>query len=119
MRSVETAEAEANVGLVGDRYHGTRHRHVTVQSAEELAEADALHHGPIRPEDTRRNITISSGRVPVVPGDRMSLGEIEVEVVRIAAPCELMDVLIGSVSELERGCWQLRQWIVEQLQEAQ
>jgi hypothetical protein len=32
MRAVETVLAEAGTGLVGDRYHGSRHRHVTIQS---------------------------------------------------------------------------------------
>ncbi len=52
-RSVPSVEAEAGAGLVGDRYHGSRHRHVTVQSLPEL------------------------------------------EVVRIAAPCRLLDDNLG------------------------
>ena len=39
MRSVEHATVEAAKGIVGDRYHGTRHRHVTVQSAAALRAA--------------------------------------------------------------------------------
>ena len=35
-RSVDLVEAEAGVGLVGDRYHGSRHRHYTVQAYDEL-----------------------------------------------------------------------------------
>jgi hypothetical protein len=31
-KSVPSAEAEAGVGLVGDRYHGSRHRHLTRQA---------------------------------------------------------------------------------------
>ncbi|MDF3046191.1 MAG: hypothetical protein K0R30_2419, partial [Ornithinibacter sp.] len=30
MRAVVMVHAEAGAGLVGDRYHGTRHRHVSV-----------------------------------------------------------------------------------------
>ena len=37
MRDIERVHAEAGAGLVGDRYHGSRHRHVSVQSATELA----------------------------------------------------------------------------------
>src|SRR5688572_10386380 len=39
MKSVASVVAEAGKGIVGDRYHGTRHRHVSVQSATSLAEA--------------------------------------------------------------------------------
>ena len=39
MRSIESVVAEAGIGLVGDRYHGSRHRHVTIQSQELLDRA--------------------------------------------------------------------------------
>ena len=39
----DRVRAQAGAGLVGDSYHGSRHRHVSVQSASELAESsDAL-----------------------------------------------------------------------------
>lgn len=95
MRSVASVEAEAGKGLVGDRYHGTRHRHVTVQSAADLAEAAAELGAPIEPESTRRNITISHGAIPTKPGERLAIGDVELEVVRIAAPCKLLDDVIG------------------------
>ena len=37
MRAVDRATVEAGKGIVGDRYHGTKHRHVTVQSATAYA----------------------------------------------------------------------------------
>lgn len=43
--------------IVGDRYHGTRH--MTVQSAERLAEAAAELGVPVLPQCTRRNVTVS------------------------------------------------------------
>ena len=89
------AEIEAGVGIVGDRYHGTRHRHVTVQSATALAEAADDLGTPIDPGTTRRNITISHGDVPTKPGTRIRVGDVELEVVRIAAPCRLLDDVIG------------------------
>lgn len=95
MRAVDAVEAEAGRGLVGDRYHGTKHRHVTVQSGEALAEAATAHGAPIDAADTRRNITVSAGIVPSTPGHRFTVGEVEVEVVRIAAPCKLLDDVIG------------------------
>ena len=39
MQSQEQVEVEAGKGIVGDRYHGTRHRHDTVQSRESLHDA--------------------------------------------------------------------------------
>jgi MOSC domain-containing protein YiiM len=99
MKPVPSVEAEAGAGLVGDRYHGSRHRHVTVQSAQSLAEAEAEFGHPIDPAATRRNITISHGIVPSRPGDRLTIGSgdqvVELEVVRIAAPCKLLDDVIG------------------------
>jgi MOSC domain-containing protein YiiM len=95
MKAVDAVEAEAGKGLVGDRYHGTRHRHVTVQSAADLAEGAEELGSPIDPASTRRNITISHGAIPTKPGERMAIGDVELEVVRIAAPCKLLDDVIG------------------------
>lgn len=94
-RSVGSVEAEAGVGLVGDRYHGTKHRHVTVQSLDDLAVAEEALGRPIDPGLTRRNITLDHGPVPTRPGDRMRIGDVELEVVRIAAPCRLLDDWLG------------------------
>lgn len=91
MRSVEEAEIEAGKGIVGDRYHGARHRHLTVQSLADLVAAGEELGHPIDPSATRRNITISGGEIPTRPGDRVRIGEVELEVVRIAAPCTLLD----------------------------
>lgn len=95
MRAVETVGVEAGKGLVGDRYHGSRHRHLTVQSVEELAEAAARHGGPIDPGLTRRNVTLDVGRLPRTPGHRFRIGSIVLEVVRDAAPCKLLDDALG------------------------
>lgn len=98
MKAVTEVEAEAGCGLVGDRYHGSKHRHVTVQSAAALAEAAADLGRPVDPGTTRRNITVSGpnhGDVPSRPGDRMRIGTVELEVVRIAAPCKLLDDAVG------------------------
>lgn len=95
MKAVEEVSVEAGKGILGDRYHGTRHRHVTVQSAEGLDAAAEQHGSPIDPGQTRRNITIANGDVPSKPGDRITIGTVELEVVRIAAPCKLLDDVIG------------------------
>jgi len=94
-RPVDSVFAEEGKGLVGDRYHGTRHRHVTIQSQQRLDEAAAdLGHG-FDPGATRRNITVDGGDIPTAPGTRLHIGDVELEVVRVAAPCRLLDDDIG------------------------
>jgi len=94
-KPVARVVAEAGMGLVGDRYHGAPLRQVTVQATGELAEAAARIGRPIDPGRTRRNITISADAVPRTPGHRWSIGEVELEVTRDAAPCTLMEELFG------------------------
>ena len=100
MQSRDAVDVEAGKGIVGDRYHGTRHRHVTVQTRTELEEAAAEHGGPIEPRFTRRNVTLSSGRLDRTPGARMRLGAVELEVVRDAAPCKLLEDDLGRDARL-------------------
>ncbi|ROR90769.1 MOSC domain-containing protein [Nocardioides aurantiacus] len=95
VRAVTEVVAEAGAGLVGDRFHGTRHRHVSLQSATDLdAAADELGR-PVEPGGTRRNVTLSHGEVPTEPGARVRIGDVELEVVRLAAPCRLMEDSLG------------------------
>lgn len=96
MVPVADALVETAAGLVGDRYHGSRHRQLSVQSLEELAAAAADLGRPIDPLLTRRNVTIGSGAVPRTPGHRWRVGPVLLEVVRAAAPCRLLDDTIGS-----------------------
>ncbi|GCD88231.1 MOSC domain-containing protein [Nocardioides sp. LS1] len=95
MRAQERIEVETGRGIVDDRYHGARHRQVTVQSHESLLEASLAFGAPVPPELTRRNITISDGVVPAAPGSRLRIGGVLLEVVRVAAPCKLLDDTIG------------------------
>ena len=95
MRAVDVVEVEAGRGIVGDRYHGTRHRHVTVQSQDALDEASRLHGSVVEPALTRRNLTVSDGVVPREPGARIRIGDVLLEVVPVAAPCKLLDDTIG------------------------
>jgi MOSC domain-containing protein YiiM len=94
-KAVESVVAEAGKGLVGDRYHGTRHRHVTVQAQPDLDAAAADLGAPVPAGATRRNVTISAGPVPTRPGTRVRVGDALLEVVRLAAPCRLMDDHVG------------------------
>ncbi len=95
MRAVERATVETGRGIVGDRYHGTRHRHVTVQSASALQAATEAFGADVPAELTRRNLTIDEGDVPTAPGSLIRVGNVLLEVVRVAAPCKLLDDTIG------------------------
>ncbi|MDX6359235.1 MAG: hypothetical protein QOH37_2289 [Nocardioidaceae bacterium] len=95
MRPAERVTVEAGKGIVGDRYHGTKHRHVTVQSATALSEAAGIFGADVPAALTRRNLTLSEGVVPRDPGDRIRIGDVVLEVVRVAAPCKLLDDTIG------------------------
>lgn len=95
MTSVPRIEAEAGRGIVGDRHHGTRHRHVSVQSRDELAAASEAFGAPVPEELTRRTLTLDHGAVPTEPGARLVVGDVVLEVVRRAAPCRVMDTEIG------------------------
>ena len=104
VRSVEAVVAEAGRGLVGDRYHGSRHRQVTIQSQELLDRAaNELGHS-FDSGATRRNLTVDAGEIPTQPGSRLVIGEVELEVVRVVAPCRLLDDFIapGAAAALRR-----------------
>jgi MOSC domain-containing protein YiiM len=90
-KSVESVDAEEGRGLVGDRHHGSRHRHVTVQVQTDLDDAAADLGASVPAGSTRRNLTVSQGPLPTKPGERLRIGDVELEVVRIAAPCRLLD----------------------------
>ncbi|WP_433788129.1 MOSC domain-containing protein [Actinomycetospora sp. CA-101289] len=95
MVTVDRIEAEAGRGVVGDRHHGTRHRHVSVQSQDDLDAATAALGAPVTPAATRRTLTLDHGVVPTTPGARLVVGDVVLEVVRRAAPCRVMDTEIG------------------------
>ncbi len=94
--AVDAVQIEAGKGIVGDRYHGAKHRQVTVQSRQDLDAAAEVHGAPILPEMTRRNLTISHGPVPRDPGSLIRIGDVLLEAVRVAAPCKLLDDTIGA-----------------------
>ncbi len=94
MEPRDAVVVEAGIGIVGDRYHGSRHRHVTVQSAADLDAAGAELGKPVTPPMTRRSVTVDVP-VPTDPGTRVRIGDVLLEVVRIAAPCKVMETSIG------------------------
>jgi len=105
MRPTDEVVVEQGKGIVGDRYHGSRHRQVTVQSREALDRAAAKLGHPFDSAATRRNITVDAGEIPTRPGTLIRIGGVTLEVVRVAAPCRLMDDSVGpGATAALRGC---------------
>lgn len=101
MRSVTSAELLTGGGIVGDRYEHARHRHVSIQSTDELAAASEARGAPVDGGRTRRNLTVTGPPLPRSPGTRLTIGStVELEVVRVAAPCKVMDDAVGPGAHL-------------------
>lgn len=100
MIEVDSIEIIEGVGITGDRYEGTKHRHVTVQSLEEIALAEQEVGRSLNAVLTRRNVTVSHGTLDRSPGTKVRLGEVLLEVVRDAAPCKLLEDTLGRDSKL-------------------
>lgn len=95
MRSRPNVEVRTGGGLAGDRYENSRHRHVSLFSTGELADASERFGTPIDPALTRRNVLVDAGLLPRTPGTKLQLGEVALEIVRDAAPCKMLDMEIG------------------------
>lgn len=80
------------------------HLHVTIQSRELLDRAAADLGHAFDAGATRRNITVDEGEIPTKPGTRLRIGDVELEVVRLSAPCRLLDDWIGpgAMSAMQR-----------------
>ena len=101
LQPLEQVWAEQGVGLVGDRYENARHRHVSLQSIDDLAASAEALGAPIDPGRTRRNLTISGPSLPTTPGTRVTIGDtVELQVVRAAAPCKIMDDAVAPGAHL-------------------
>jgi len=100
MCSVESVEMLDGHGITGDRYENAKHRQVTVQSLEEIALAEAEIGRPLDPIHTRRNVTLDAGLLDRTPGARLVIGDVELEVVRDAAPCKLLEDDMGRDAKL-------------------
>jgi len=92
---LDDIEAITGVGLSGDRHCGNVARQVSIQSISELESASERLGRGILPDQTRRNITIDAGELPRTRGQRLLLGETELEVFSDAPPCKLMTQIIG------------------------
>lgn len=94
VHAVDSVEAVAGQGLVGDRKFGAQ-RQITVVSAEELDEvAEAWGH-EIPAGATRRQITITGARLNRERGATIQLGEVVVSVHGDCSPCDEMEESVG------------------------
>ncbi len=105
MRVLESIEILDGHGITGDRYENARHRQVTVQSLEEIAMAEEEVGRDLDAVLTRRNITVDTGLLDRTPGSRIRIGSgdngwVELEVVRDAAPCKLLEDTLGRDAKL-------------------
>ncbi len=98
MRSVQSVRAKTGGGLEGDRYENAKHRHISIFSTGELDEASEIYGRSIDPSLTRRNVLLDAGVLNRTPGHLLSIGEVELQVVRDAAPCRTLDEAIGDGS---------------------
>lgn len=95
LTELHEVEAITGVGLEGDRHAENAARQVSIQSTHELALASGRLGREILPSQTRRNITLDTGVLPRTRGQRLHIGDAELEVFSDAPPCALMTELIG------------------------
>ena len=97
MQQVDSVEAEAGSGLVGDRYKGgSGKRGVTLIQAEHLPVIAALSgHGEIVPATLRRNLLVSGIPLVALKGRRFRIGEVLLEGTDACDPCSRMEAALG------------------------
>ncbi len=92
------AEVELKTGLVGDRHArgGRGKRQVTLIQAEHLAALGALlGRGPVKPEETRRNLVVSGINLLALKKRRFRVGEVLLEGTGPCEPCSRMEENLG------------------------
>lgn len=98
MTVVESAEAVAGIGLVGDRFKrsSTGKRGVTLIQAEHLpAIASLASLSDVRPETLRRNLVVEGVPLVALVGRRFRVGEATLEGTGPCDPCSRMEAALG------------------------
>ena len=94
----QAVEVVAGRGLAGDHYIPRRSggREVTLIQFENLEEIARVCGLPeVLPVQLRRNLGVSGVRLPGGKGDRIVIGEVELEVTGPCVPCSRMDEALG------------------------
>lgn len=94
--SVEAAVAEAESGLVGDRYRGRGKRQVTLMQWEHLAVLSSFSGKPVRPEMLRRNLVIRGLNLIALKDRKFRIGAAVFQTTGPCAPCSRMEQILGS-----------------------
>jgi MOSC domain-containing protein YiiM len=97
MREVDSAEAVAGRGLVGDRYgSGSGKRGITLIQAEHLPAIAALAgRDALPPATLRRNLVVAGLPLIALKGRRFRIGEVLCEGIGPCDPCSRMEEAIG------------------------
>ena len=98
MQQVDSVEAEAGGGLVGDRYKGgSGKRGVTLIQAEHLPVIASLSgHAEVAPATLRRNLLVSGIPLVALKGRRFRIGEVLLEGTDACDPCSRMEAALGT-----------------------
>lgn len=97
MQAVDSAQAVAGAGLVGDRYKGgSGKRGVTLLQAEHLpAIAGLSGHEAVDPATLRRNLLVAGIPLIALKGRRFRIGEVLLEGTGPCDPCSRMEAALG------------------------
>lgn len=97
MQEVGQAQAQAGIGLVGDRYaSGSGKRGITLIQAEHLPVIAALAGlDAVRPKTLRRNLVVSGIPLVALKGRRFRIGEVLLEGTDDCDPCSRMEAALG------------------------
>lgn len=97
MQEVGQAQAQAGIGLVGDRYaSGSGKRGITLIQAEHLPVIAALAGlDAVKPKTLRRNVVVSGIPLAALKGRRFRIGEVLLEGTDDCDPCSRMEAALG------------------------
>jgi len=97
MQEVAQAQAQAGIGLVGDRYaSGSGKRGITLIQAEHLPVIAALAGlDAVWPKTLRRNVVVSGIPLVALKGRRFRIGEVLLEGTDDCDPCSRMEAALG------------------------
>ena len=104
MDSVESAEAEAGRGLAGNADRGGR-RQVTIIEEEVWGELMEQFDAELPPLSRRANLMVEGIRLAHTQGKTLQVGECQIRIYNVTAPCRAMDDLIPGLQEAMRPDW--------------